>query len=147
MERSPRTANELMTTAQYSFQPDVPVTDAAGRLLRERHSGAPVVDYDGRFLSVLSEIDLIRALTVVERGELPTETVGQIMSDTPVTVRRNTSVYDLAAFFLNNPMRRVPVVEDGILLGLVARRDVLQALSRIGLEASKARANNVAFVP
>jgi len=147
MDRAPRLTRELMTPAPYTFGPEVPISDAAGRLLREHHSGAPVVDGEGTLLGVLSELDLIDAMNTLRVGRLPTGKVGDIMSANPVVVTPETSVYELADVFLKGTIRRMPVVEDGHLVGLVSRHDVLRGLRKIEGECACSVADRVPFRP
>ncbi|MGH2830542.1 MAG: CBS domain-containing protein [Actinomycetota bacterium] len=106
-----------------------------------------VVDEDGRFVGVLSEGDILRALmpaadeidaeggTVAEafavfdrRGErLRGRDVATLVIRDPMVIRPDDHVAAAAAVLLDRMIRRLPVVEDGKLVGTVSRADILRA--------------------
>jgi len=142
-----RLARELMSRAPYTFRPTDTVTEAAGRLVRQHHSGAPVVAEDGTFLGILSEVDLIRALEPLAEGCVPEQLVEEIMSTDVLWIPPDATVFDLIAFFDQYAYRRAPVLEDGVLIGLVSRHDVLAALSGVARECTIARKDGQSPVP
>ena len=142
-----RVARDLMSTAPYSFRPSDTVADAAGRLVRQHHSGAPVVAEDGSFLGILSEADLIRALAPLAEGCVPDQLIEEIMSTDVLWIPPDATVFDLIAFFEHYAYRRAPVLEDGVLIGLVSRHDVLTALSRLARECYIARKDGQSPIP
>lgn len=126
------TCADILTEAVFTLHPDEPIDRAAGRMLREHVSGCPVVDADGRVVGVLSEIDLLRALYPAHQGEVPSGTVGEHMTPNPIALRADTPAVEAAHFFFEYPLRRAPIVDDdGRLLGLVSRRDVLRATEEL----------------
>lgn len=147
MDHAPRAAHQLMTAAPYTFLPEVSIFDAAGRLVREQHSGAPVVDAAGNLAGVITELDLIKAMSVLRDGTPPSGTVRQIMTPDPIVAKRDTSIYELAELFQRVNIRSVSVVEDGKLLGVVSRHDVLRALQSLSREYSRCQANKTPFQP
>lgn len=142
----PTTARDLMTRDPYALPAKMPIFEAAGILLREGHSGAPVVDGD-RLVGVLSEHDLIRALSVVEQRKTPEGAVADWMTADPDTVSPDAAVHAIARYFERNRVRRAPVVEGGRLVGLVARQDVVRALHRIALELRRAQSDQISPPP
>ncbi|MDH3703009.1 MAG: CBS domain-containing protein [Alphaproteobacteria bacterium] len=145
-------AKDVMTTAVISVSPDTPVRDIAGILLTHRISAVPVVDGENRPVGIVSEGDLMR------RGEIETENrrswwlealhsaedkaaeyvkshgmiAGDVMIRDVVTVAEDTPVDEIAALLEKRHVKRVPVLRDGKLVGIVSRANLLQGLARKG---------------
>jgi CBS domain-containing protein len=102
---------------------------ALADLLRERAiSGAPVVDESGAPVGVVSRTDLL------ERGEAA-PTVGQLMSDLPVTIAETESVAKAAALMTLERVHRLPVVTADArrrVVGILSAIDVLAWIAREG---------------
>lgn len=125
---------------------------AASRLMADRISGAPVIS-EGRVVGLVSESDLVRAYAPrrAKRSHLvpshammfllgPSGTpgrldtpVGEIMTTDVITIEPHASVWEAADKLQRYGVRRLPVVdEDGALLGIVARSDLVRALAGLG---------------
>jgi CBS domain-containing protein len=97
-------------------------------LLAKRISGAPVIDDAGVLIGVLSELDCLRLLSSDEfyaDHQEEAATVKHFMTGAGRTIPPDLGIYAIAHYFLTTPIRRLPVVEEGRLLGQVSRRDVL----------------------
>ena len=118
---------DYMTKRLITFRPKTNVVEAMDVFLKNRISGAPVVDDDGNLVGILSEVDLMQ---VIVQDSYYDESVG-IVSDymrTEVdTVDPEMDIYTLAEKFIKEHRRRFPVMHEGRLVGQVSRRDVLQA--------------------
>ena len=118
---------DYMTTRLVSFAPDTNVVEAMDSFLKNRISGAPIVDAEGNMVGILSEVDLMQ---VVVQDSYYDESVG-IVSDymrTEVdTIDPEMDIYTLAEKFIKEHRRRYPVVSNGKLVGQISRRDVLRA--------------------
>ncbi len=125
------TAREIMHPDPVTVTPDMPVLDAVRTLVRKGYSGAPVVDASGTLVGILSERDCIAALAAAAFHDTPGETVASRMSGHPKTVSADADVFRLAMLFVEHPFRRLPVVENGRVIGLVARRDLMKALDKL----------------
>lgn len=128
------TARDCMATSLVTFRPDQPLRDVIKMLLKHRISGGPVIDGRRRLVGVVSEMDCLRAIASgaydnepFERGRL----VLEVMSRDCITVEPETNVYTMAHLFGQYAIRRLPVVEDGMLVGQVSRRDVLRAVEHL----------------
>jgi CBS domain-containing protein len=120
---------DFMTTKLKTLSPEEDILEAVQLLLKHKISGAPVVDDQGKLVGVLSEKD---CLTLLARGvdhDVPQGTVSQFMSVEIRTMPPEMDIYYAAGKFLNAHHRRFPVVQDGKLIGLIARRDILRAMS------------------
>ena len=124
----PRAVKDIMAKKLVTFQPDMHVRAAIESLLKDKISGAPVVDENGTLIGVLSEIDcmptIIQDLYYSDSGG----SVGDFMSTELTTVNSEMGLVDLAEIFQKKHFRRFPVVDNGILVGQVSRRDVLKAI-------------------
>ena len=123
---APLTVREVMVTDLVTFSPETDVVRAVETLLAHRISGAPVVDAEGRFLGVFSEKCAMQVLLDAAYERLPTLAVRAFMDADAQTIGPSTHLLSIAQVFLLSPYRRLPVVENGRLLGQVSRRDVLK---------------------
>ncbi len=121
-------AKDFMARELVTASPEMEAYEAILLLLKHQISGMPVVDADGKLAGILSERDCLKTLVNAQYYELPTALVKDLMSTEPVTVDASTSILEVADLFLNNKFRRLPVIEDGQLVGQISRRDVLRAI-------------------
>jgi CBS domain-containing protein len=145
-------ASDVMTADVVSVHPDVPVHDVAKILLKTGISAVPVVDENGSPIGMVSEGDLIPRpeperearrdwwLALLAEGEALSQnflanlktsdrTAGEIMSRPVVTVAPDTDVSEIARLLADYRIKRVPVVHDGRVVGIVSRADLLRALA------------------
>jgi CBS domain-containing protein len=128
------TASDIMTRALVALTPEMPILDAVRVLLKYRISGAPVIDEAGRLAGICSELDCLRVLSsgVFYADDHGGEgLVAHSMSTDFQAVESHQDIYALAQFFLDQSVQRLPVVEDGRLVGQISRRDVLRAMVEI----------------
>lgn len=120
-------ARQIMSTKLVTLSPDTDVVQAIGNLLDHRISGAPVIEPDGRFLGVFSEKTSMSVLVQAAYEQLPSTEVAAFMdTDLERTILEDVSFLDCARMFRETPYRRLPVLRDGKLVGLISRRDVLR---------------------
>ena len=116
--------------------PDSTVADAL-RALADRGVGALVVSSDGRTVEgILSERDIVRGLSVEGAATLD-RPVHHLMTGTVVTCTREDTVDSLMATMTGKRIRHVPVVEDGVLSGIISIGDVVK--HRVGELESETR--------
>jgi CBS domain-containing protein len=119
------TAGAIMTTDIVTSRPSVSIEAAIDTLLSEEISGLPVTDDDGRLVGVISEFAL---LAVAYDCRVKNHTVGQHMTREVVSVDIDDPISRVADLCIVHRVRRVPVLKDGRLVGIISRRDVLRAL-------------------
>ena len=122
------TARDFMVTRLVTLRPEMDVIEAVQRLLKNRISGAPVVDADGTYLGIFSEKCSLQILLDAAYEQLPSNQVRVFMDTDAQTIDPDTHLLSIAQVFLLTPYRRLPVLEDGKLVGQVSRRDVLNAV-------------------
>lgn len=121
----------MMRTETITVKKTTPIYEAMRLLVDKGISGLPVVDDQMMIEGILTEKDCLRLLIDDAVGE--NQTVEQFMTRKVISFRPDDSVLDVCDFFLNHTPRRVPIVEDGKLAGIVSRRDIIvQILKRRG---------------
>lgn len=127
---------EVMATGLLTLRPDIPIFEAIPLLLKNRVSGAPVVDSDNKLVGILSEKDCLRVFAnEAFFSEGPGGRVEDYMSREVFTIDPDEDVFTAADIFLKHAFRRLPVVEDGNLVGQVSRRDILMTSLNIMKES------------
>ncbi|MEB3828194.1 CBS domain-containing protein [Phormidium sp. CCY1219] len=150
----PKTVAEVMTHDPIVVNPDTPLEEAIKILAERRISGLPVVDSAGKLVGILSEGDLmwresgvtpppyIMVLDSVIYLENPAryqrelhkalgQTVGEVMSDRPQSIKPEKSLQDAAKLMHDKGVHRLPVVDDtGKVTGVLTRGDVIRAMAK-----------------
>ncbi len=131
------TARDIMTRSLITLSPEMSVFKAIRILVGRGISGAPVVDENGSMIGVLSELDCLRMLSsdefYADRQE-EAGTVKHFMTGAGRTISPDMGIYAVAHYFLTLPIRRLPVIDDGRLVGQVSRRDVLVGIETMAKE-------------
>ena len=128
---APSIARDIMKTELVTLSADMDLHDAAMLLVRNKISGAPVVSEDGKLEGVLTEKDLMTALIDAAYDRLPSTKVSSYMNPEPFTISEQLDLLSIAQIFQTHHYRRLLVVRDDELLGLVSRRDVLKSVIRL----------------
>ena len=113
--------------------PGHPAREAAALLCAHGFTAAPVVDGQRRVVGMATEADLVRGRIppdgwVVEDYADPA--VEAVMTTEPAVMSSDDDLADVVAVMLDTAATSVPIVEDGRLVGIVSRRDVLRAMAR-----------------
>ena len=112
-----------------TLDPEMDVLRAAQLLLKSNITGAPVLDEHGRLVGILTERDFMQvALQGFYHGE-PGGQVKKHMSCDPKYVSPDKSILTVAEMFIQGRFQRYPVVDNGRLVGVIARQDVMRALA------------------
>jgi CBS domain-containing protein len=141
-------AKQVMSRAVHTVAADASVYDAVQVLLNAGISAAPVVDADGSMIGIVSEADLMYR---TEIGTVPGKSwlqrlladnamlardyirshshrVADVMTKNVVTAEGTTSLADIAALMQRHRVKRVPILSDGKIVGIVSRANLLQGL-------------------
>jgi CBS domain-containing protein len=155
-------AHQIMTRKVISVAPETRVVEAATLMLQHRVSGLPVTDETGAVVGVISEGDFLRRSelgTPRKRGRLLTfflgyggsaddyvrdhgRKVSEVMTAPPITIGENTPLADVVALMERNNIKRIPVVRDGKLVGIVSRSNLLQAVASLAREVADPTADD-----
>lgn len=145
-------AKDVMTTKVVTVGPETPVNAVAALLLERHISAVPVIDEDRTVLGIVSEGDLMRREETAQRQswwlaafgdpeELARQFVkshGQrakdVMTCEVVTVTEETPLVEIAALLEKHGIKRVPVLREGRLVGIVSRADLLRGLAVRGMK-------------
>ena len=123
------TAREMMVRNLITLSPTMDALEALDVLLRNRISGAPVVNEDGKFLGTFSEKSCMRFTVSVAYDGMPSTDVISLIDVDPPTINEETDLLAIAQTFLTASCRRLPVLDkDGRLRGQISRRDVMRAV-------------------
>jgi len=150
-------AMDVMTTHVITVGPDTSVQEVAKILSERSISGVPVVDAENRLIGIVSEGDLLHRVetgterrvqrrrrswwldTIGSEEELARDyvkshgrTAGDVMTREVVSVSDTTELADIANLLEMKRIKRVPVVRDGKLVGIVSRANLVRALAAAG---------------
>ena len=120
---------DWMSADLLTFALTTNVVDAMDLLLKHGISGAPVVDDEGSLVGIVSEVDLIQVVVQDSYYNEPVGIVADFMRANVETVTSDTDIFTIAEKFIREHRRRYPVVDRGVLVGQISRRDVLRAAS------------------
>jgi len=144
-------AVDVMVRDVVTVRPDTDVADAVKLLSEHDVSALPVLDAAGNLVGMLSEADLIHRVEIGTEKHRPWwqeavsgastlaadfakshgKKVGEIMTSGAVSVSEETPLSEIATLFERKRIKRVPVVKDGKLVGIVSRSNLIQALASV----------------
>lgn len=118
-------AEEIMTQPVVAVSPSTTVRDVAIQMFLGGFSGMPVARTDGAMIGIVTEFDVIRAIRAGHRIE--TTLVEEIMTTQVISVDVTTPLDEVLDVLESAHIMRVPVTEDGRLVGVISRPDILKA--------------------
>jgi CBS domain-containing protein len=152
LDEAAYTAGDLMTRDVAVVHPDTSLLEAVKLMARRRISGMPVLDDSGAIVGMMSEGDLIRwhegyterqarwldmladgtelAPAFLNEIQERHRTIKSVMSAGATTVTEDTLAREIALLMYAKNIKRVPVLRDGKLVGIVARSDLVRALAQ-----------------
>lgn len=131
---------DAMTSPVVTVTEEMSVRAALKLLDRHRVTSLPVVDDVGRVVGVVSEADLVRDSVLRDQRKRiipqdvedvpPPRRVGDVMTAHPVTVTGSDDLADAVELLTSTTVKSLPVVEEGQVVGVLSRRDVVHLLAR-----------------
>lgn len=144
--RGPELVRDVMVTAVVVAHEGAVFKEIVDALIRNRVSAVPVIDADRRVLGVVSESDLLVRVSGThlslpsghrlsgrseERRKLHAATARELMTSPALVISPHAAIAQAASHALRSRVRRLPVVDDdGVLVGIVTRSDLLRAFLR-----------------
>ena len=158
-------AADIMTHNVISVQPEATILQAAELMLQHRISGLPVVDSDGHVVGIVTEGDFLRRAEtgtqrkrarwvefIVGPGRLAEEyvrsssrRVEDVMTRSVHTIGEDTPLSDAVELMERHRIKRLPVLRDHKLVGIVSRANLLHALASLAREINSAAPDDVAI--
>ena len=112
-----------MTTNVITIGPNATVDEACAMLLRHHISGLPVVDSDKQLVGIVSERDLLELFSDSSCDSHP---ISEYMQRNVFTVTEDDHLTDVVDLFVRQHFRRIPVVRDNKIVGVISRRDLIR---------------------
>ncbi len=142
-------ARDIMTSPVVTAGPETTILEIVQLMLENRISAVPILDEGGKLIGLVSEGDLMRRSEIgterparwwlsafrgaVSMAEAFVKTHGvkasEIMTRDVITAREDTPLWEIAETLEKNGIKRLPVIRDGVLVGIVSRANLLQALT------------------
>ncbi|RAV30422.1 CBS domain-containing protein [Sinomicrobium soli] len=122
-----------MTRKLVTFSPEQTLLEVMEGFMKNRITGAPIVDDRGKLIGIISDSDCMKQISEGRYFNMPIcdMTVGKYMSTDVMTIAADANIFDAASQFYRTRHRRFPVVENGYLIGQISRKDVMLAALRI----------------
>jgi CBS domain-containing protein len=114
-------ARDIMAREIVTVGSDMLVEDAAKLLAYHNISGMPVEDPDGKVVGIVSEADVIGHIGAI---------VSDVMTENVISVDEEATVEEIATLLAQHRIKRVPVMNNGALRGMVSRSDIVRAIAR-----------------
>jgi CBS domain-containing protein len=141
---------EAMSRRVVSVSPDASILQAGELMLQHHISGLPVVDAEGHVVGIVTERDFLRPAGIVEgtprprwlevltgRSQFPhapersgERRIADVMTRSLVTTTEDALLEEVVGLMEERRIKRIPVVRDGRLVGIISRADLLRALVR-----------------
>ncbi|MHC4551812.1 MAG: CBS domain-containing protein [Planctomycetota bacterium] len=118
-------AEMVMATNVIAVNRDLPIYEAIRILVDNNVTGLPVVNDDMTLAGIITEKDVLRLL--YDNEDKPGK-VEDFMTETVISFDYHDSLIDIAECFMKHHIRRVPILEDGKLVGVVSRRDIIECI-------------------
>lgn len=151
------TAKDIMTTDVVTLTPEADIATAAKLLLEKHINGVPVVNEEGKLKGILCQSDLVAQQKTMrmpslftlldgyiaftsntemekEISKISATNVEQAMTSSPKTISPDTTIEEIANLMINKKIYTLPVIEDGMLIGVVGKEDILKVLTSKGAD-------------
>jgi len=149
-------ASDLMTKRVISVTPQAAILEAARLMLQNRISGLPVIDEKGTLVGVVTEGDFLRRRETGTERKRPRwleyftgpsrladeyvrshgRKVEEVMSPDPLTITESTPVQEIVRLMEERRVKRLPVVRNNEVVGIVSRANLLHALAGVARDAA-----------
>ena len=127
---------DAMTEQPLTTGPDAPLAEIEAVFEKHDFNALPVVDAAGTLLGIVTKLDVLKAFRFTDEHMFPpyeeimTRPVGEVMTRDLLTVTPRSLLTRVLQKMLDTRSKSFPVVDDGVLVGVIAREDLLRALRR-----------------
>ena len=121
-------ARDAMTKNPTSVYEDTPISEAMQLLIERDITGLPVVDADMRVVGVVSERDMLNLLYNMPHRP---RKVREILTREVVAFDIDDDLFEICETLINNRFRRVPILQDGKLVGVISRQDIIRYILKV----------------
>jgi CBS domain-containing protein len=120
-------AKDVMSRRVMTLKPESRVVDVIRLLAEHKVTGAPVVSDDMHLLGMVTEKDILMMLLYDKN--IKTKTVADLMTTQVISFAEEDDLMEVFKILVENNFRRVPILSNGTLTGIVSRRDIIHFLS------------------
>lgn len=117
-----------MKTHVITVKKDTPIYDAIELLLHNNITGLPVVDDENNLVGIITEKDVLKLLYANIKDD---STVEQFMTKDVFIFNENDNLTDVAECFIRNHFRRVPILKNGKITGILSKKDIIAYILKI----------------
>lgn len=131
--KAPILVSDYMTKKLITFRPEQSIYEVMELFAKNRISGGPVVNSKNELVGIISEADCMKSISESRYFNMPIldKSVEKYMSKDISTIEHNVNIFDAASHFYRANRRRLPVLENGKLVGQISRKDIVVAALRL----------------
>lgn len=122
------TARDVMTAQAHCVTDTETILNAAQKMRDLDVGSLPITDADGKLIGMLTDRDIV-VRGVAAGSDLSTAMAGEFAAGEPLTITPDSSAEVALQVMSQNQVRRLPVVEDGRMVGMISQQDIAAALS------------------
>ena len=130
MEHVP-TARDYMKPNAFALSPEQDVYEAIDALSHAKVAAAPVVDDEHRLVGILTEKDCLRVVSSSVWGQFEVGSVADYMSEPRAAVTPEMDLFTIVQVFVATHFASLPVLDEGTLVGMISRQDLLRGVREI----------------
>lgn len=129
----PILVEDYMSRTLITFHKDQLVIEVMEALIKNKISGAPVVNERNELVGLISDGDCMKQISESRYYNMPIGDmkIEQFMETDVPTIDKKVNIFDCASLFYKHNCRRFPILEDGKLIGQISRKDVLCAAMKL----------------
>ncbi|UJH90492.1 CBS domain-containing protein [Antarcticibacterium sp. 1MA-6-2] len=133
LESAPILVEHYMTTSLITFSKDQLVIEVMEALVKNKISGAPVVNERMELVGIISDGDCMKQISECRYYNMPIgdKRIEEFMESNVYTIDKKINIFDCASLFYKHGYRRFPIVENGRLIGQISRKDILCAAMKL----------------
>lgn len=133
---APILVTDYMSRKLVTFHPEQSILEVMEAFAKHRISGGPVLDDNGFLVGIISEADCMKQISESRYFNQPIldKNVESYMTKEVETIPHDMTIFDAAGVFHKNNRRRLPVMENGLLIGQISRKDIVIAALKLSGE-------------